>query len=218
VSWIPLFPLDLALLPDCELPLHIFEPRYRKMIARCLRESLRFGIARIHDGALASIGTEASVKKVLRRYPDGRFDILTEGGERVRIQETREHRDGYIEADTEPVAEAGEESDHALEDHVSEQYRRYASLVSDIPEDPPPRGPQWSFRLADRMRLEVAERQELLEIFSENARLMRLKEHLSERIPMVIEREKAKRVVRGNGRLRHGRPPAGLADSKGGAE
>jgi ATP-dependent Lon protease len=214
----PLFPLDLALLPDSELPLHIFEHRYRKMITRCLREPSHFGIARIHDGSLASIGTEANVKKVLRRYPDGRFDILTRGGERVRIREVREHQDGYIEAETEPVDEVAEESDHALEDDVAEQYRRYASLVSDLPEDPPPRGPQWSFRLADRLRLGVAARQELLEIFSENARVGRLKEHLRELIPTVIEREKAKRVIRGNGRLRHGSPPGGLAGPKGGTE
>jgi ATP-dependent Lon protease len=214
----PLFPLDLALLPDCELPLHIFEPRYRKMITRCLSESSRFGIARIHEGMLASIGTEASVKKVLRRYPDGRFDILTQGGERVRIQEIREHRDGYVEADTEPLTEAAEDSDHALEDHVAERYRRYASLITDLPEDPPPRGPQWSFRLADRIRLGMAARQELLEMLSENARMKRLKEHLSELIPTVIEREKAKRVVRGNGRLRHGSPPDGLPGPKGGTE
>ena len=218
MSWIPLFPLDLALLPDCELSLHIFEPRYRKMMTRCLHESLRFGVARIHEGELASIGTEASVRKVLRRYPDGRFDILTEGGERIRIQEVREHKDGYFEAATEHVAEAGEDSDHALEDSVAEQYRRYASLLGDIPEDPPPRGPRWSFRLADRMRLSAAARQELLEILSENARMRRLKEHLGELIPSVVMKEKVRRVVRGNGGLRSGSAPSGSSGPTGGTE
>jgi len=216
VSWIPLFPLDLALLPECELSLHIFEPRYRKMITRCMHEALPFGIARSQEGTLAAIGTEANVKKVLRRYPDGRFDILAEGGGRIQIRQVREHEDGYVEAEAEPITESAEESDHALEDHVEEQYRRYASLLGDIPEEPPPRGPRWSFRMADRMRLGVSACQELLEMLSENARVKRIKEHLHELIPLVVEKRRVKWVVRGNGSLRgvgRGSGSSGVEDS-----
>ena len=45
---LPLFPLDVVLFPGELLPLHIFEPRYRRMVARCLETDHRFGLI-YHD-------------------------------------------------------------------------------------------------------------------------------------------------------------------------
>jgi ATP-dependent Lon protease len=211
----PLFPLDLALLPNGQLPLHIFEERYRKMITRCVEGSSSFGIVRVHDDTLAAIGTEGSVQRVLHRYPDGRFNIVVVGGERIRILRVRNHEDGYLEAEVEKVAETPEDSDHALEDRLVEEYRRYAVLQGDIPQEAPARGPRWSFRLADRMRLSVTERQSLLETFSENERMRRLEIYIREHIPVLIEKGRNKRVARGNGRLRSASARSAGAGPKG---
>ena len=53
----PLFPLDLVLFPGVALPLHIFEPRYRLMVKRCLESRTPFGVINISGGQLATIGT-----------------------------------------------------------------------------------------------------------------------------------------------------------------
>lgn len=198
---IPLFPLDLALLPGEEIPLHIFEPRYRQMIGRCIQESIPFAVVRIQKGALSPVGCEAKILRVLRSHPDGRSDILIQGVERVRIQAAAEHGDGYLEGDVEGVVERAEESNHALEDQIEEQYRRYAAIAGDIPPDPPPRGPRWSFRLAEKMRLSIDTRQEILEMSSENARIERLLSHLKLLIPWLEKREQGTTLIRGNGKL-----------------
>ena len=201
---IPLFPLDAALLPGEELYLHIFEPRYRKMIGRCMQESIPFVLIRLHEGKMAAIGCEARVVKVLRRYPDGRFDIATCGGERMRVRKVQEHEDEYLEGEAEAIADTPEPSDYALEDRMDEAYRRYASAAGEIAPDPPPRGPRWSFRLAERLRATVDLRQSLLEMRSENQRLKRLLEHVGQLIPVLEKRNRGQTLVRGNGRLQGG--------------
>lgn len=90
---LPLFPLGTVLFPGMMLPLHIFEPRYREMINRCLDERLPFGVVLIREGkevgepALPhTIGTAARITRVDRK-PDGRMDIMVVGTRRFRIQE-----------------------------------------------------------------------------------------------------------------------------------
>jgi Lon protease-like protein len=204
----PLFPLDVALLPGGEILLHIFEPRYRKMIARCMREPCSFGVVRSVESTLAGIGCEAVVVKVLRRYPDGRLDLRVRGVERIRIGPLREHEDGYLEAETATIQEGPEETDHEVEDRLEERYRSYAAMAGDLAADPPPRGPRWSFSLAERLRLSVAARQELLETMSENDRLRRLEELLEAQIDDQRVKDQLQGIVRGNGRLHH-HPPGG---------
>jgi Lon protease-like protein len=76
---IPLFPLDVVLLPTMPLPLHIFEPRYKAMIRRCLDEQIEFGMILAADKAVATVGCTAEIVRKIRDYEDGRSDILTEG-------------------------------------------------------------------------------------------------------------------------------------------
>src|SRR5438046_8911404 len=76
---IPLFPLNVVLLPGAELPLHIFEPRYRQMVKDCLEEKSEFGMVLSLDKGVARVGCTAEIVQVAKRYPDGRMDILTIG-------------------------------------------------------------------------------------------------------------------------------------------
>ncbi len=89
----PLFPLNVVLFPGMVLPLHIFEPRYREMIARCVEEDICFGVVSIQDGDEVggaakphSIGTAARITKV-NRLPDGAMNITAVGTHRFRIVE-----------------------------------------------------------------------------------------------------------------------------------
>jgi len=94
---LPLFPLDLVLLPGAPLPLHVFEPRYKEMIAECLDEKKPFGVVRASSDGVAEIGCTAEIVEVTKRYDDGRMDILTRGVERFEVLQVHEERT-FLEA------------------------------------------------------------------------------------------------------------------------
>jgi Lon protease-like protein len=96
VDLLPLFPLDTVLFPGTPLTLHIFEPRYRQMMRRCLEEGLPFGVVLIREGVEAlgplarphEIGCTARITRV-EPLDDGRMNILAVGDERFRIEKLR---------------------------------------------------------------------------------------------------------------------------------
>jgi Lon protease-like protein len=99
-DWMPLFPLQAVLLPGAELPLHIFEERYKEMIREVLQERIEFGVVLASEKGLLNTGCTATIDRVLREYPDGRMDILTTGRRRfeiVRLNEERAFLQGKIE-------------------------------------------------------------------------------------------------------------------------
>jgi Lon protease-like protein len=103
---IPLFPLHTVLCPGIALPLHIFEPRYRLMIERCIEHSAPFGIVVIrqgrevgsHDVAIAGVGTFAEIREATR-LPDGRYDILVVGGGRFAVETVDTAKEPYLVAE-----------------------------------------------------------------------------------------------------------------------
>src|SRR5579871_3829993 len=82
---LPLFPLQVVLLPGGELPLHIFEDRYKEMIGEVIRDRLEFGVVLANDKGIVNTGCTATVEKILRQYSDGRMDILARGRRRFEI-------------------------------------------------------------------------------------------------------------------------------------
>lgn len=104
---IPLFPLDVVLFPGAPLPLHIFEPRYREMIAECVAGNTVFGVVRTQHDGLAVVGCTAQVMRVLHIYPDGRSDILTQGVDRFEIEQLDDSR-SFLQAEVALLPDAGE--------------------------------------------------------------------------------------------------------------
>lgn len=99
----PLFPLNVVLFPGMVLPLHIFEPRYREMVGRCLEEKIPFGVVLIHEGAEVGgparpylVGTAARIVRT-EHLEDGRYNITTVGTQRFRILEL-DHSHSYLSA------------------------------------------------------------------------------------------------------------------------
>ena len=97
-SLLPIFPLELVLLPGVPLPLHIFEPRYKEMIAECLEQKKPFGVVRASSDGVADIGCTAEIMSVIKKYDDGRMDILTRGVERFEVIEVNEDR-SFLQAE-----------------------------------------------------------------------------------------------------------------------
>jgi Lon protease-like protein len=82
---IPLFPLSVVLLPTMPLPLHIFEDRYKEMMGELIPAKGEFGVVFAKDDGIVNIGCTASVERVMRRYDDGRLDLLAIGQRRFQI-------------------------------------------------------------------------------------------------------------------------------------
>jgi Lon protease-like protein len=109
---IPLFPLDLVLFPGVPLPLHIFEQRYREMIAECIASNALFGVVRAQREGLAVVGCSAQVVRVLHSYPDGRNDILTQGIDRFEIEQLDDSR-SFLQAEVDLLPDTGAAADRS---------------------------------------------------------------------------------------------------------
>jgi len=169
---LPLFPLQVVLLPGAELPLHIFEERYKEMIGEVIRDRLEFGVVLANEKGIVNTGCTATVDKVLRQYPDGRMDILTRGRRRFEIMLLNDERSflrGAVEFfDDDDAATPAQD----LQQRAIKSYNELQAISSSDPlEDAS--GPQLSFRLARAVQ-DLSFRQVLLNTRSETERLKRI--------------------------------------------
>jgi Lon protease-like protein len=165
----PLFPLPLVLLPTEVVPLHIFEERYKAMIALCLEQRSEFGIVWLADDGLKEVGCTAQIAEVLERAPDGRMNILVRGSTPFRLiakQEELVYPAGTIELLEEEAPEEGSAGEEARE--------RYADLLERITDERPDAGALGelsSYEMAASVEIEPELKQGLLELRSEEERL-----------------------------------------------
>ena len=97
---IPLFPLQLVVFPRTNLPLHIFEERYKEMTGKAMRENSEFGIVLAKEEGIVNAGCTVMVEKLMHTYPDGRMDIMTRGRNRFEIAELNDEQ-SYLQAEVE---------------------------------------------------------------------------------------------------------------------
>jgi Lon protease-like protein len=199
-SLLPLFPLDLVLLPGTPLPLHVFEPRYKEMIAECLAQKKGFGVVRAKtDEGVAEIGCTAEILHVTKQYPDGRMDIATEGRERFEVMMVNNER-SFLRAEVlylqdEPGRATREEITRALELH-----RELLSLAGATPEDATvDEEPQLSFRLVGRLPLDLDFKQTLLGMKSEAERMQGIISYFETILPSLKRTVHVRQKAGGNG-------------------
>lgn len=179
---IPIFPLSTVLFPGGILPLKIFEQRYLEMTKACLRDNLAFGVCLIKEGR--EVGTPALPEPIgclatITQWdmPQlGMFQLITRGGERFRILESRVAASGLISAQVEtlpPDSGTGEIDQTCLDvlklviDKVGA-----ANFPAPVRLD----DPAWvAYRLAEILPLDTAARQQLLELQDAGERLARLR-------------------------------------------
>src|SRR4029077_10725863 len=82
---LPLFPLQVVVFPRTQLPLHIFEERYKEMVGEAIREKSEFGVVLVKEEGILNAGCTVVVDKLLKSHPDGRMDIMTRGVRRFEI-------------------------------------------------------------------------------------------------------------------------------------
>ena len=157
---LPLFPLNTVLFPGGEVPLRIFELRYRRLVDLCGR-SRPFVIVRIREGREVGspaftwpVGTIAFFEQ-LQSQRDGTLGALVLGERRVRLSDWRVEEDGLVFARTEPLPEAGYAP-------VPEDLEELARVLDAQGHAVPDAG-MLAWRIADGLPLDADTRQALLE-------------------------------------------------------
>lgn len=195
---IPLFPLELVVLPGQVLSLHIFEPRYKAMIADCRAGGLPFAICLEREGAVRTTGCAVAIQEILREYPDGRLDLVAVGQRRCRVLDTYDDRP-YLSGMVEYFDDGDELIDPEVVARAEERFLELLALLgaeTGLPQT-------WSsFHLAQRLDFSLEERQQLLETTSENTRLRLLIERLDQVLPALHERREMRRRAQTNGHLK----------------
>ncbi len=184
---LPLFPLQAVLFPEATLSLHIFEPRYREMIGRCLEHEEPFGICLILEGEEVGgpaiphrVGTEAAIV-ASQRHGDGRYDIVVEGRRRFEILRVDEARP-YLRADVRFLEEPEGRSDPGLAEAVAKLFEGVLenlelagqAVIDETWKDL--EAPSLAYKIAAALPVEEDEKQDLLELPDTAARLRRIAE------------------------------------------
>jgi Lon protease-like protein len=174
---LPLFPLDVVLLPHTTLPLHIFEERYKEMIQDCLENGWEFGMLAVEGRSVHSIGCTAFVSEVLERFPDGRLNILVRGRRRFEISQLNDEK-SYLRGKPEFLDDDATESPAAeeLRERAIQLYSRLLELAkwdNQSLQGPSPiiTDMQLSYRLVAGLPASFDWKQSLLELRSERERL-----------------------------------------------
>jgi len=196
---LPLFPLDIVLLPSAPLPLHVFEPRYKEMIEECLVENKRFGVVRAKDEGLADIGCTAEIVHVPNKYPDARMDIVTAGRRRFEVMELN-HERSFLRAevlylDDEPGAATQKQIEDAVKLHAELMGLAGATLEGETEIE----NSNLSYHLAGTLPLDLDFKQTLLTMKSESERMPAIVSYFEAILPAVRRTARARRIAGGNG-------------------
>jgi Lon protease-like protein len=169
---LPLFPLSVVLFPGTPLPLHIFEPRYRRMLADCLAGDRRFGITPTGAAQEApdpgTVGCTAEVR-VNQALPDGGANIVVVGGDRFVVTTLVPDPAPYFVAAVRTFDdEAGTPPPPPRVALLRETFTRYADMMREL-SDVEPRSPELpeeplplSFHVAAAVDVEAPIKQQLL--------------------------------------------------------
>ena len=198
LTLLPLFPLDVVLLPGTPLPLHIFEPRYKEMIGECVANEAPFGVIRALEEGIADIGCTAEIVTVTKEYPDGRLDLISEGRQRFEVLQLNEER-SFLRADILLVPdEAGSATEEARA-RATQLHMEILSLAGAVQDLSTAAPGQLSFHLAGSLPLELDFKQKLLTTRSEGERLQLLTAYLDEILPKLRRAMTTRQRAGGNG-------------------
>jgi len=204
VSDIPLFPLNVVLMPGAPLPLHIFEERYKQMVDECLEGESEFGMVLADESGTRRVGCTAKIVELVERYEDGRMLILVEGSRRFKLNSILTGKPYYV-GEVEYLEEEGLEEDvTTLAEECIALLERVVEAATEgsvgIEIQPPYRN--LSFAIAGRIEFDLEARQQILELTSEQERLEKVKELLSAAAERLEREQQAREKAQKNGHLR----------------
>jgi ATP-dependent Lon protease len=199
---LPIFELPIVLLPGEQMPLHIFEDRYKRMIGHALERGEPFGVVLRDDEGARSVGCTARVDDVVEQFDDGRMNIVVSGESPFKVLDRFESSDypaGEVELIADPDARpADEDSANAAREAFAELAER---ATGERPE-PDELDDASAYAIASRIELPADTKQRLLEMRDEDERMELLANALNA-VGRALERaEEAAERASSNGKVR----------------
>lgn len=205
---VPLFPLEIIVFPYESLNLHIFEPRYKELIADCKENEVEFGIPYFRKDHPLKYGTLVRLKEISKVYPDGKMDIKTVG---VKPFEVKRYRVNYPDK----LYPGGYVEELYWESEGTPELRkRILELLTELYEFmkidklPAPLSREFiTYEIAHKVGYNKSQEYEFLQIISEIDRQKHMIEHLERIIPVIKEMEDMRKKVQLNGHFKYLQPP-----------
>jgi Lon protease-like protein len=211
---IPLFPLNVVLMPGTPLPLHIFEERYKQMVDECLDSGTEFGMVLADESGTRKVGCTARIVELVQRYDDGRLVILVEGSRRFELKNVFTGKPYYV-GEVEYLEDGPEEDVTALAEECVALLERVIEAATEgsvgIEIEPPYHN--LSFAIAGRIEFDLETRQQILELPTEKGRLEKVKDLLTEAANKLERDLQARQIAETNGHLRGNWKPTSPPDS-----
>jgi Lon protease-like protein len=199
-SELPIFELPIVLLPGELVPLHIFEERYKRMIARSLDNGDPIGIVfRDETGGARNVGCTAQVADVLERFDDGRMNIVVAGESPFRVLDRADAPEFPVgEVELIDIEEEPEPDDVEAARGARTAFAELLEQVSQE-EEAGTIGDEGSYELAGRIELPADTKQRLLELRSEDERMRLLERALRTVAEAVRRSQRVAELARSNG-------------------
>jgi Lon protease-like protein len=196
-----LFPLGLVLLPGERAPLHLFEPRYRQLLADCVLDDRPFVILQDHGDGASPIGCTARFMALGRRFADGRLNVTVIGESVVKVVEETSGR-MYLSAWVEEVRDDAPEPSDDLTAAVHDLFARLVAEIAGSHQPPPIREDiPLSYAIAGMIEMPAEPKQDLLECRDEDARLAMVRDILSSALDGADRERVAAARARTNGKV-----------------
>ncbi|MEN8789182.1 MAG: LON peptidase substrate-binding domain-containing protein [Flavobacteriaceae bacterium] len=199
---LPLFPLQSVFFPGEQVPLHIFEDRYKQLIKDCRSNAITFGIpVYIHDSI--AYGTEVQLVEVVNTYESGAMDVICVARQVFKVltfdneMEGKQYAGGVIQF-LDNINDGDKKDKEEVLIKIEELYR-----MMDVPFTPIPVEKFNSFVLAHKMGLSYDQEYQLLQIAKESERLSFIKSHLLATIQVLKEVNKTKELIDMNGHFKN---------------
>jgi Lon protease-like protein len=197
----PLFPLGIVALPSELVPLHIFEERYKTMMARCEDEGSEFGIVWVADDGLRSVGCACEIAAVLERLDDGRLNLVARGTRPFRI-EARQDELAYPAGVVEFLEDPPETDDPRLAGDAHAAYAELVRQATDRTPDEAEIAGMSAYEMAATVEFGADSKQDLLDLRSESARLELVAKLFRAAVKRLDFVEHAEARARSNGKVR----------------
>lgn len=202
---LPQFPLNIVVFPGEELPLHIFEPRYRQLIHDCVRDNLTFGITPVINQNLKKVGTEVMIADIFKEYDDGQMDIVLQGIGTYEILHFSKIAPDKLYGVAEVVRRSNSDTnDPSMSGKIRELATQLFDLMQiksdiEIPDDP--------YLLGHKVGLSIEEEFVLLSTHDAMERQQIILDKLQQILPKVYEMDSIRKKIEMNGHFRYLKPP-----------